>query len=92
MSEHPCKHARVHDGVIFCMVKPFTPSLNFCLTRCGSYSGPARGLGDVVKKAIDATGIGKFLENCGGCEQRRLAWNKLVSFQKKEADGVADHQ
>jgi hypothetical protein len=42
----------------------------------GFVSDEAIGLGDVVKRATSYVG----LRSCGGCEQRRLALNRWLTF------------
>ena len=50
------------------------------------YENQLAGLGDVVKKITDATGITKLVESISddcGCEERRVRWNEKFSFKMK---------
>jgi len=48
---------------------------------CPYYSGPARGLGDVVATVTKVVG----LKTCGGCQKRREALNAAVPNPFKPA-------
>ena len=67
-----CEHHR--DGVcshsIAVVETGARPSLGVC-ARCAHYSGPSRGLGDIVAKVASTVGI----KPCGGCAKRREALN-----------------
>lgn len=54
---------------------------------CGDYSGPARGLGDLVERGLKAVGVHQIVKaatkgGCG-CGKRRDALNRLVPFGPK---------
>jgi len=57
-----------------------TPSAGVC-ARCPHYSGPPRGLGDVVHSVAVAIGIPKVTarisKDCG-CEERRRRLNEIA--------------
>ena len=58
------------------------PSEQNC-QECDSYTGPSRGLGDKVAKALQVTGLDRLKpksRNCG-CGKRRAKLNK--AFPKK---------
>ena len=42
---------------------------------CHHYAGASRGLGDKVHAALDAIGVHKVIQPCGGCAKRRAALN-----------------
>jgi hypothetical protein len=53
---------------------------------CGRYQGPSRGLGDVVAKVAQVTGVAAVVkrvagEDCG-CAGRRAALNRAVPFRE----------
>ena len=53
---------------------------------CEHYRGPSRGLGDVVAKVAQATGVAAAVkavagEGCG-CGKRRAALNRAVPFRE----------
>jgi hypothetical protein len=58
-------------------------------TACGTckrYQGPSRGLGDVVHKVAQVTGVAAVVkklagEDCG-CAGRRAALNRAVPFRE----------
>lgn len=57
-----------------------------CCARCQSYSGPPRGLGDIVHNVAQATGVAAVVkrvagEGCG-CSGRRAALNRAVPFRE----------
>lgn len=57
-----------------------------CCARCEHYRGPSRGLGDVVAKVAQATGVAAVVkavagEGCG-CGKRREALNRAVPFRE----------
>jgi hypothetical protein len=57
-----------------------------CCARCDQYKGPPRGLGDVVHKVAQATGVAAVVkkvagEDCG-CAGRRAALNRVVPFRE----------
>lgn len=91
MSEHPrtsCKHAKAGNktSTIVCAIgaAPENSHVGVC-RACPSYSGPARGLGDVVEVVTRITGIKAITQavakvrgkpcNCG---KRRAALNQAV--------------
>jgi hypothetical protein len=47
---------------------------------CAAYAGPPRGVGDVIHRALDSTGIHKVLPPCFGCTKRRAALNAAMPF------------
>ena len=67
------------------MVGP-TPSVGVC-ARCEAYSGPLRGLGDVVEAVTVATGVKSVVKavvgDCGGCAKRRAALNAAAPIDPK---------
>lgn len=63
---------------------------NTVCAACADYEGPDRGLGDVVHRVAQATGLTKvvktvFKSDCG-CEKRRATLNTMVSFKNPETD------
>ena len=57
-----------------------------CCARCEHYRGPSRGLGDVVAKVAQATGVAAVAkavagDGCG-CGKRRAALNRAVPFKE----------
>ncbi|WP_287019908.1 hypothetical protein [Herbaspirillum sp.] len=51
------------------------------------YTGPMRGLGDMVHKVLEKTGVAKVVKRAAkgkdcGCAARRKALNKAVPFSK----------
>jgi hypothetical protein len=73
-----CLHLKI-VGVPLCA----HPSINGRIEtdRCGAcehYAGPVRGLGDVVKKVADATGVSKVAPKGCGCQRRREALNRIL--------------
>ena len=63
------------------------PSRGVCLTVCGEWSGPDRGLGDTVHRVLGAFGVTKAVERLApaggcGCAERRAALNRAVSFHE----------
>lgn len=62
------------------------PSEGVC-ARCAHYSGPPRGLGDVVHTVAVALGIPKVTQKVAkscGCEERRRMLNKAVPMSFSE--------
>jgi hypothetical protein len=53
---------------------------------CDQYSGPSRGLGDTVAKALKVTGVEKIVKkvkgDCG-CGKRRASLNKAFPSKDK---------
>ena len=48
-------------------------------TACPHYDGPARGLGDVVHRVAEVTGVARVVKAVGadcGCQKRREALNQ----------------
>lgn len=63
-----------------------TPSEGVC-AHCEHYSGPPRGLGDVVHTVAVALGIPKVTQKVAkscGCEERRRMLNKAVPMSFSE--------
>lgn len=61
------------------------PSPGVC-AGCPHYCGPSRGLGDVVHKVAQVTGVAAVVkrvagEDCG-CAGRRAALNRAVPFRE----------
>ena len=44
--------------------------------------GSSKGLGDTVKKVIESV-TGKKASNCGPCQKRREALNRLMPYKSK---------
>jgi hypothetical protein len=61
------------------------PSPGIC-ARCDKYKGPARGLGDVVAKVAQVTGVAAVVKRVAGdgcgCAGRRAALNRAVPFRE----------
>jgi hypothetical protein len=57
-----------------------------CCARCDKYKGPARGLGDVVHKVAQVTGVAAVVKRVAGdgcgCAGRRAALNRAVPFRE----------
>lgn len=53
---------------------------------CDQYRGPSRGLGDVVAKVAQATGVAAVVKTVAGdgcgCGKRRAALNRAVPFKE----------
>jgi len=53
---------------------------------CDGYSGPSRGLGDVVAKVAQATGVAAVVKRVAGdgcgCSGRRAALNRAMPFRE----------
>jgi hypothetical protein len=70
-----------------CVLELATPDcLPAACETCEHYRGPSRGLGDVVAKVAQATGVAAVVkavagEGCG-CGQRRAALNRAVPFKE----------
>ena len=79
----PCRHLVERQCVLeLCNKYPAAT----CCARCSSYDGPARGLGDVVAKVAQVTGVAATVkavagEGCG-CGKRRAALNRAVPFRE----------
>lgn len=78
-----CKHLDGQDCVLG--LHGGRPSAGVC-ARCSSYEGPSRGLGDVVHKVAQVTGVSAVFkrvvaENCG-CAGRRAALNRAMPFRE----------
>ena len=60
------------------------PSPGVCAT-CDQYQGKPRGIGDMVQKVAEKTGIKAVVEKVTGggcgCNERRDKLNKLVPFR-----------
>jgi len=79
-----CVHIRTGPR---CAAEAATPEqLPGACDTCDQYRGPSRGLGDVVAKVAQATGVAAVVkavagEGCG-CSQRRAALNRAVPFKE----------
>lgn len=62
------------------------PSDGICLFKCPKYDGPARGLGDVVRKVTERTKIHQAVQyvtgGCGGCQKRQDALNRMFPYRQ----------
>lgn len=76
-----------HPTPLRCKIKAATPEqLPAACDTCEHYRGPSRGLGDVVAKVAQATGVAAAVkavagEGCG-CGKRRAALNRAVPFRE----------
>lgn len=83
MNATPCEHLKDRKCVLrLCNVYPAAT----CCRRCEQYRGPSRGLGDVVAKVAQATGVAAAVkavagDGCG-CGKRRAALNRAVPFRE----------
>lgn len=83
MNKTPCEHLQDRKCVLeLCNNYPAAT----CCARCDQYRGPSRGLGDVVAKVAQVTGVAAAMkavagEGCG-CGKRRAALNKAVPFRE----------
>lgn len=73
----PCKH-NIGEKCGLQPEAPWVPAM--CMTACGFYDGPSRGLGDTVKNLIQITTLG-MMKPCGGCQRRQAEWNQAVPYQ-----------
>lgn len=79
-----CLHVRPSPR---CVLELATPDcLPAACETCDHYRGPSRGLGDVVAKVAQATGVAAAVkavagESCG-CGKRRAALNRAVPFKE----------
>jgi hypothetical protein len=79
-----CLHVRPGPR---CVLELATPDcLPTACETCEHYRGPSRGLGDVVAKVAQATGVAAAVkavvgEGCG-CGKRRAALNRAVPFKE----------
>lgn len=79
-----CLHVRPGPR---CVLELATPDcLPAACETCDHYRGPSRGLGDVVAKVAQATGVAAAVkavagEGCG-CGKRRAALNRAVPFKE----------
>jgi len=78
-----CKH--LDGGKCLLGLHGGMPSPGIC-ARCQDYKGPSRGLGDVVAKVAQATGVAAVAkavagDGCG-CGKRRAALNRAVPFKE----------
>ena len=70
-----------------CVLEVATPDcLPAACETCEHYRGPSRGLGDVVAKVAQATGVAAVVkavagDGCG-CGRRRAALNRAVPFKE----------
>ncbi len=70
-----------------CVLEVATPDcLPAACETCEHYRGPSRGLGDVVAKVAQVTGVAAAVkafagEGCG-CGQRRAALNRAMPFRE----------
>ncbi len=58
------------------------PTSDQC-AQCKFYSGPMRGLGDVVAAATRLSGIDRVVPRNCKCAERRAALNQIVPFDDK---------
>ena len=93
MSEATCNFAEKKSDAVngyVCILKVHTDQeMPNCCDTCERYSGPSRGIGDVVKRVTDAFGV----KPCGRCNQRRATLNRaskiaksVASYKRKRAD------
>lgn len=45
---------------------------------CADYRGAPRGAGDLVHDGLRAIGVHAVIGDCGGCQRRREALNRLL--------------
>jgi hypothetical protein len=76
MDDVKCRYA--FGGVCRHIELPRLPAVSERCDGCDKYAGPARGLGDVVKKVADATGVSKVAPKGCGCQRRREALNRIL--------------
>jgi hypothetical protein len=55
----------------------FVPSPGVC-SVCPHYDGPVRGLGDVIHRVAEVTGVSKVIPKSCGCQKRREVLNEIV--------------
>lgn len=80
-----CVHLNLARGT--CMKGLATPDrMPAACETCPQYRGPVRGLGDLVHKVAEATGVARVVKavtkgDCG-CHGRRVALNRRLSFRE----------
>lgn len=76
-----------HSNPLRCKINAATPEqLPGACETCEHYRGPSRGLGDVVAKVAQVTGVAAAVkavagEGCG-CGKRRAALNRAMPFKE----------
>lgn len=76
-----------HSNPLRCKLQLFgADQLPAACDTCEQYRGPSRGLGDVVAKVAQATGVATVVkavagDGCG-CGKRRAALNRAVPFRE----------
>ena len=76
-----CEHARSIDGsepyLLACALSQCGRGSHFTVCEfCEAYSGPDRGLGDRIKRAVTPIAQAVGLAECGGCQKRRAKLNQ----------------
>ena len=74
----PCKSWQELDGCDacgYCKLLEMKPSVGYCLLICTEYSGPPRGRGDKIKKAVELATFG-LAKPCRRCKKRQMALNR----------------
>ncbi|QDU82688.1 hypothetical protein Pla110_44490 [Polystyrenella longa] len=52
------------------------------LKKLGPRSKRLTGLGDIVERVIEKSGVGKLAKGCKGCQKRKHRLNELVPFKE----------